>query len=153
MGLASKVLTAELSGDAQTRAREICRKLKSMLSVQKPGARPRCFLIGGETTVSVKGKGLGGRNQEFALACALELSGCRGIYLLSAASDGSDGPTDAAGAFVDGESCARARRAGLDPRRALRENDSYHFFKRLGDHFRPGPTGTNVMDFIIALID
>jgi glycerate-2-kinase len=152
MGFASKILTAALSGDAQTRAREICRKLKSMANGKRPGARPRCFLIGGETTVSVKGKGLGGRNQEFALACALELSGCRGIYLLSAASDGSDGPTDAAGAFVDGESCARAGRLGLDPRHALRENDSYHFFKRLGDHFRPGPTGTNVMDFIIALV-
>ncbi len=152
MGLAAKVLTAALSGDARTKAREICRKLKSMANGKKPGARPRCFLIGGETTVSVKGKGLGGRNQEFALACALELGGCRGIYLLSAASDGSDGPTDAAGAFVDGESCERAGRLGLDPRRALRENDSYHFFKRLGDHFRPGPTGTNVMDFIIALV-
>ena len=152
MGFTAKVLTAELSGDAQTKAREICRELKSMASVKKPGARPRCFLIGGETTVSVKGKGLGGRNQEFALACALELSGCRGIYLLSAASDGSDGPTDAAGAFVDGETFARARRAGLDPRRALRENDSYRFFHGLGDHFRPGPTGTNVMDFIFALV-
>jgi glycerate-2-kinase len=153
LGFAAKILTAEFSGDARTRAREICRKLKSLQREKKRRVRPRCFLIGGETTVTVKGKGTGGRNQEFALASALELSGSRGIDLLSAASDGSDGPTNAAGAFVDGDSLARARRLGLDPRRALGENDSYDFFRRLGDHFKPGPTGTNVMDFIIALVD
>jgi glycerate-2-kinase len=152
LGFAAKVRTADLIGDARTKARQIGSRLKSVLREKPARVRPRCFLFGGETTVRVKGKGLGGRNQEFALASVLEISGCRGIYLLSAASDGSDGPTDAAGAFVDGASCARAGRLGLDPRHALRENDSYHFFKRLGDHFHPGPTGTNVMDFIIALV-
>jgi glycerate-2-kinase len=152
LGFSAKILTAELSGDAQSKAREICRKLKSMLRKKNSGRRPLCFLLGGETTVKVKGKGLGGRNQEFALASALELSGCRGISLLSAASDGSDGPTDAAGAFVDGETFARARKLGLNPYRALRENDSYHFFEPLGDLFCPGPTGTNVLDFVIALL-
>ncbi len=152
LGFAAQVLTAELSGDAQTRAREISSKLKLSLSGKKSGDRPHCFLIGGETTVRVKGKGLGGRNQEFALASALALRGCPRIYLLSAASDGSDGPTDAAGAFVDGDTVIRAGRLGLDPRQALRENDSYHFFQHLEDLFRPGPTGTNVLDFIIALL-
>ncbi|MGH7766691.1 MAG: glycerate kinase type-2 family protein [Candidatus Binatia bacterium] len=152
LGFSARVLTAELSGDARLQARAICRKLKSSLRKKQSLRRPVCFLLGGETTVSVKGKGLGGRNQEFALASALELRGYPGISLLSAASDGSDGPTDAAGAFVDGDTLARARRIGLDPYRALRDNDSYHFFEPLGDLFRPGPTGTNVLDFVIALV-
>jgi glycerate-2-kinase len=152
LGFSARVLTAELSGDAQLKAREICRQLKSISRKRKMPRRTLCFLLGGETTVSVKGKGLGGRNQEFALASALELNGCRGISLLSAASDGSDGPTDAAGAFVDGDTFARARDLEIDPYRLLRNNDSYHFFKSLGDLFRPGPTGTNVLDFVIALL-
>jgi glycerate-2-kinase len=152
LGFAAKVLTADLSGDARTKARQIGSRLKSALREKPACVRPRCFLFGGETTVRVKGKGLGGRNQEFALASALALRGCRGVYLLSAASDGSDGPTDAAGAFVDGNTVIRAGRLGLGPRQALRENDSYHFFERLGDLFRPGPTGTNVLDIIIALL-
>ncbi len=153
LGFPATILTAELSGDARTRAKEVCSQLKSASSGKISGAGPRCFLLGGETTVSVRGKGLGGRNQEFALASALALRGYRELHLLCAASDGSDGPTDAAGAFVDGDTVARARRAGLDPRRALDHNDSYPFFERLGDLFRPGPTGTNVLDFVIALKD
>jgi glycerate 2-kinase len=153
LGFPATILTAELSGDARTRAREVCSKLKSASSGKNSGAGPRCFLLGGETTVSVRGQGLGGRNQEFALASALALRGYRELHLLCAASDGSDGPTDAAGAFVDGDTVARARRAELDPRRALDHNDSHPFFERLGDLFRPGPTGTNVLDFVIALTD
>jgi hydroxypyruvate reductase len=126
--------------------------LKSILKQKHPLRRPRCFLLGGETTGDLKGKRLGGRNPEFALACALELAGLSGIYLLCAASDGSDGPTAAAGAFVDGDTIARALRLGIDPRRALRGNDSYHFFESVGGLFRPGPTGTNVRDFVIALV-
>jgi glycerate 2-kinase len=152
LGFSAKILTSELSGDARLKAREICRQLKAILRKRNLPRRRLCLLLGGETTVGVKGKGLGGRNQEFALASALELSGCRGISLLSAASDGSDGPTNAAGAFVDGETFARARELGIDPYRALRENDSYHFFEPLSDLFRPGPTGTNVLDFVIALL-
>ena len=152
LGFAATVLAADLSGDAQTRAREICSKLKSFLSAKTARRRPRCFLLGGETTVRVRGKGLGGRNQQFALASAIALRGSRGLYLLSAASDGSDGPTDAAGAFVDGDTFTQAKGLGLDPYHALRDNDSYHFFERLKDSFRPGPTGTNVLDFIIALV-
>jgi glycerate 2-kinase len=152
LGFSAKILTAELAGDARSQAREICRQLKSILKAKHPPRGPLCLLLGGETTVGVKGKGLGGRNQEFALACALELAGLPGIYLLCAASDGSDGPTDAAGAFVDGDTIARALKLGVDPHRALRDNDSYHFFESVGGLFRPGPTGTNVLDFVIALV-
>ena len=95
---------------------------------------------------------MGGRNQEFALVSALELTGCAGLSILSAGSDGSDGPTSAAGAFTDGRTISRARALGIDPYRALRNNDSYNFFSRLGNLFCPGPTGTNVLDFKIVLL-
>jgi hydroxypyruvate reductase len=117
-----------------------------------PRARDRCLLAGGETTLEVRGKGRGGRNQEFALVLAELLAGLPGVFCLSAGSDGIDGPTDAAGAFVDGETLARAERLGLSPRAFLERNDSYRFFQRTGDLFRPGPTGTNVMDLKIAVI-
>jgi glycerate-2-kinase len=95
---------------------------------------------------------MGGRNQEFALVSALELVNCGGLYMLSAGSDGSDGPTSAAGAFADGTTISKSRALGLDPLQALRNNDSYNFFKRLGNLFCPGPTGTNVLDFKIILL-
>lgn len=109
-----------------------------------------CAIAGGETTVAVRGPGRGGRNQEFALALVDRLAGFPGA-LLSAGSDGIDGPTDAAGAFVDGGSLDRARVRGLDPAKALAANDSYTFFQRLGDLFCCGPTGTNVMDLKLAV--
>jgi glycerate-2-kinase len=107
-------------------------------------------LAGGETTVNVSGPGRGGRNQEFALALVEPLAGSA-LYVLSAGTDGIDGPTDAAGAFVDGGTRARARRAGVDSAGALERNDSYGFFAALRDLFAPGPTGTNVMDIKIAI--
>ena len=114
--------------------------------------RPLCLLAGGETTVRLGASpGRGGRNQEFGLACARAFDG-RSINLLSAGTDGVDGPTDAAGAWVDGSTLERARRLGLDAAAALAGHDSYAFFDALGDLFRPGPTGTNVMDIKIALI-
>lgn len=116
----------------------------------QPADRRWCLLAGGETTVVVRGAGRGGRNQEFALAAAPDLAGCP-VAALSAGTDGIDGPTDAAGAFVDGRTIERARRAGLDWSAALRANDSYAFFAALGDLHRCGPTGTNVMDIKIAL--
>jgi len=109
-------------------------------------------LPGGETTVHVTGKGKGGRNQEFAFVVAKELQGEAGWTLLIAGTDGIDGPTDAAGAFVDGSSMKRAQQKGLAPALLLEENDSYSFFTALGDLFVPGPTGTNVMDIKIALL-
>ncbi|MEM9292016.1 MAG: DUF4147 domain-containing protein [Acidobacteriota bacterium] len=112
---------------------------------------PACLASGGETTVTVRGSGVGGRNQELALAAALELSGKGGVVLLSAGTDGIDGPTNAAGAIVDGYTIHRALARGLDPRRALRNNDSHTFFRTLGDLVVSGPTGTNVMDLQLLL--
>lgn len=113
---------------------------------------PVCVLASGETTVTVRGNGLGGRNQEFALAGAVELAS-RAVpaVLGSAGTDGIDGPTDAAGAIVDSMTQERARLLGLDPEAALTSNDSYHFFEPLGDLIRWGPTGTNVGDLHVML--
>jgi hydroxypyruvate reductase len=116
------------------------------------GGDPRrwCALAGGETTVVLRGRGRGGRNQEFALALAHPLAG-RCAAVLSAGSDGIDGPTSAAGAFVDGSTIERARAQGVNPDLSLRDNDSHGFFGALGDLLQIGPTGTNVMDIKIAL--
>jgi glycerate 2-kinase len=99
----------------------------------------------------VHGTGLGGRNQEFALVAALELQGLDGVCLLSAGTDGTDGPTDAAGAFVDGSTVTRAAARGLDANDFLRRQDSYTFLDALGALHRTGPTGTNVMDLAIGV--
>ena len=116
--------------------------------------RQRCCLVaGGETTVTVHGDGIGGRNLELALAAALALKGTRRITLATMATDGIDGSADAAGAWVDGDTVARAREQGLDPDAALENNDSGTFFSDLGQAIRPGPTGTNVMDLVLVLID
>ena len=117
-----------------------------------PVRRPACLLSGGETTVRLRGTGKGGRNQEFVLAAALKSAGFDRLMILSAGTDGSDGPTDAAGAFADETTQTRAAAAGLDPRRYLEDNDSYHFFEALGDLFKTGPTNTNVMDLRIILV-
>lgn len=134
-----------LTGDTTECARR--RAAALITRTNRPG---QCWLAGGETTVRVRGSGRGGRNQEFALALVPFLEG-RALAVLSAGTDGIDGPTDAAGAFVDGTTAARARAARLDPGAALAANDSYTFFERLGDLFRCGPTGTNVIDVKIAL--
>ncbi|MDP6559739.1 MAG: DUF4147 domain-containing protein [Candidatus Binatia bacterium] len=152
LGFHTTVVTAELRGDTRIKARELATHLTRISRGKGSHRKPRCLLLGGETTVRVRGKGLGGRNLEFALTCAQGLAGSTNVFLLSADSDGSDGPTDAAGAFADGRSLSRARGLGLQPSRALQENDSYRFFQRLGDLFSPGSTGTNVLDLKIALI-
>jgi glycerate-2-kinase len=118
-----------------------------------------CFLSGGETTVIVRGTGRGGRNQELALAFALEIAGVDGIALLSGGTDGTDGPTDATGAVVDGSVVPGARNLGIHPEVYLGNNDSYAFFQRFDGqsgeqhHLITGPTGTNVMDIQIILIE
>ena len=122
-------------------------------AAEAAGAAPRvCVLAAGETTVRVHGRGKGGRNQELALAAALEGLGPREWALGSAGTDGVDGPTDAAGAVVDPTTLARAAAAGLDPRRFLDDNDVYRFFEPLGDLIKTGPTGTNVGDLQVVLI-
>jgi hydroxypyruvate reductase len=113
---------------------------------------PACFLSGGETTVVIKGNGKGGRNQEFALTAALDIAPEKQMVILSAGTDGTDGPTDAAGAIVDTETIKTARAMALSPENFLENNDSYHFFKKTGELLITGPTGTNVMDLRIVLV-
>ncbi|MEM2904963.1 MAG: glycerate kinase [Candidatus Bathyarchaeia archaeon] len=117
-----------------------------------PVSRPAAIVAGGETTVTVTGSGRGGRNQEVALAAALKIRGSSGVVVASLGTDGLDGPTDAAGALVDGQTVDRAREARLDPLRALAENDSYTFFKALGDLVFTGPTMTNVNDLAVMVV-
>jgi len=117
----------------------------------KTAGRPFCVLAAGETTVTVSGDGLGGRNQEFALAAALQAIPNPFVFA-SFGTDGIDGPTDAAGAVVDSTTLARARAAGLDPHKFLAENNAYAFFDALGDLIRTGPTGTNVGDVQLLLL-
>ncbi|RMG72851.1 MAG: glycerate kinase [Nitrospirae bacterium] len=146
-GYRTLLLTDSLQGEAREAARWLAGEIKRTSS-----PTPLCLISGGETTVTVKGDGLGGRNTEFALAFAMEIEGMKGVTLLSAGTDGTDGPTDAAGAVVDGETTKRARALGLDPMDYLLRNDSYNFFKNTGELLITGPTGTNVMDIQIVLI-
>jgi len=112
-----------------------------------------CFLYGGETIVTIKGKGKGGRNQELILSAAIELENNCGITILSGGTDGNDGPTDAAGAICDCKTIQKAKELGLNPKAYLNDNNSYHFFDVINELLKPGPTGTNVMDIQIVLID
>ncbi len=134
-------------------AREVGARLAAQaLDLRQGPDRPACLLLGGETTVTVRGGGIGGRNQELALAAALALDGVDGIAIASFATDGVDGPTDAAGAVVTGQTCARARESGLDPQVYLDDNDSTTLLDRAGGLIRTGPTGTNVNDIMLALV-
>ena len=152
LGYRTTVLPAELSGEASIVARELARKAIDFKKALAPGDKA-CIIAGGETTVTVRGNGKGGRNMELALVFGMEIKGLPGITFLSAGTDGTDGPTDAAGAFADGQTVAKAAGAGLDPVEYLKNNDSYAFFSRTGDLLITGPTGTNVMDIQIILID
>jgi len=144
-GLRAIELGAVLKGEARVAGRRL-----AALAGAARCSVPTCLLAGGETTVTVRGGGRGGRSQELALAAALELAGVRGVALLAAGTDGSDGPTDAAGAFADGGTVARAAARGVDAIGALASNASYDFFSAEGGLLRTGPTRTNVMD--LALI-
>lgn len=151
LGFRSGILSAEISGEAVDAARRLA---AAAMSAKHAGSRgPVCLISGGETTVTVSGSGTGGRNLELALAFAVALEGIPGVTLLSAGTDGTDGPTDAAGAVVDGMTAVRARARGLDPDEYLRNNDSYTFFRQAGGLLVTGPTGTNVMDIQIMVIE
>lgn len=151
LGYNTVVLSSMLEGEAREAGRFISRIAAEARRSGNPAPLPACILCGGETTVTVRGGGRGGRNTELALAAALDIAGEDGILVLSAGTDGSDGPTDAAGAFADWKTLACAQAAGLDAARFLEQNDSYRFFDRLGDLFKTGPTRTNVMDLQIVL--
>jgi glycerate 2-kinase len=145
------ILSSAIEGEARIVARTHAQILREVLLSGNPVRPPACILSGGETTVMVQGKGKGGRNQEFALAAAMAIDGLPNLAVLSAGTDGSDGPTDAAGALATGETIRRARQLGLDPAKYLAENNSYVFFDALSDLVRTGPTGTNVMDIHVLL--
>lgn len=151
LGFRTLILSSTIEGEAREVARghaEILRKLRLSGDSISP---PACVLSGGETTVSVRGDGVGGRNQEFALAAAIALAKVPNVVVLSGGTDGTDGPTDAAGAIATGDTVERAVALGLDPEQHLRRNDSYPFFDALGDLVKTGPTGTNVMDIHVLL--
>jgi len=144
LGFPTRILTTRMQGEAFTVGQRLGRRLAS-------APRPACLLAGGETTVTIRRGGRGGRNQELALGAALALDGQARCSTIALASDGIDGPTDAAGAWVDGESVARAHALGLDPRQAAAEHDAYPLLDRLGALVRTGPTGTNLNDLVIGL--
>lgn len=159
LGFATEIVTDVLEGEARSAARELAEFAILRQKNLGLGAQSQCLLAGGETTVKVRGNGVGGRNQEFALVFALEIAGNRGISCLCSGTDGTDGPTDAAGAIVDGNTVPLAFAAGLNPREYLENNDSYGFFEDLAlansnaaHHLKTGPTGTNVMDLAIIVI-
>jgi glycerate 2-kinase len=152
LGFHSQVLTTYLEGEAREVAKVLASIAQEIVATGRPLARPACLIAGGETTVTLKGHGRGGRNQEMALAAALRLAGLRNAAIVCLATDGSDGPTDASGAVADGYTIERARLLGLDPWRALAENDSYPFFAKLNDLLLTGPTNTNVNDLAFVFV-
>jgi hydroxypyruvate reductase len=152
LGYRPMVLSTTIEGETRDIAAMHAAIAREIITSGRPARPPVCVISGGETTVTLRGQGLGGRNQEFALAAAIALEGVAGVLAFSAGTDGTDGPTDAAGAMADGATVARAASLGLDARRALKENDSYHFFAPLGDLVMTGPTGTNVMDVRLMLV-
>lgn len=150
-GCKVEILTTQMQGHTHEAAHRFAAALREAATARKD-AGPVVLLAGGETTLAVEGDGRGGRNQEFALVAALDLQGVDNVTLLSAGSDGTDGPTDAAGAFVDGSTVARSRALGLDIDDSLRRHDSYPLLHALGDLHRTGPTGTNVMDLAVGVV-
>lgn len=145
-GFNTLLLTTFLQGEARQAGRFLAAILRQAAMSGQPINRPACIIAGGETTVTLCGDGLGGRNQELALAAVPDLAGLPDVALVTLATDGGDGPTDAAGATVSGETQVRALRAGLYVEDYLQRNDSYHFFQQLNDLLRTGPTRTNVND-------
>jgi glycerate-2-kinase len=151
-GLNTLLLTTSMEGEARTAGTLLSSIAAELASLGNPVPKPAAVVVSGETVVTVKGKGKGGRNQELALAAALKLQGIGGAVVASLSTDGVDGPTDAAGAIVDGETVERANRLGLDVQAFLAENDSYGFFSKLGDLIVTGPTGTNVNDISLIIL-
>ena len=144
LGFQADLMTRELQGEARDVARDFVARARRL-------APPACLIAGGETTVTVRGQGKGGRCQEFALAAALELTPSDRITILAAGTDGTDGPTDATGAIVDAGSIARGAAAGADARRALGDNDAYAFLRASADLVVSGPTRTNLLDLYLAV--
>jgi glycerate 2-kinase len=153
-GYQTTILSTELQGEARELGKWLAGKtLEARRSVSGNQGKKICLVAGGETTVTVRGNGLGGRNMELALFFAIAIKGVQGVTLLSAGTDGTDGPTDAAGAIVDGTTVEKAEKTGIIADDYLNNNDSYTFFKAINELFITGPTGTNVMDIQIILME
>ncbi len=146
------LLTTQAQGEAREIAKVAAAIAKEIARYNRPVPKPACVILGGETTVTLKGHGLGGRNQEIALAAAIAMQGLPNTLIAALGTDGTDGPTDAAGAIATGETIGRARAIGLDAQAHLIDNDAYHFFQPLGDLIVTGPTGTNVNDLLFILV-
>lgn len=151
MGYSTQIVTTSLAGEARVRGTEIARQALEMKKAN-PGKK-MALVYAGEPTVTVKGSGRGGRNQELVLAAAIEIQGVEGISITSLGTDGIDGPTDAAGAFCDGETISRAAQKNLNYEKELENNNAYHFFDTVGSLVITGPTGTNVMDVVVVTLE
>lgn len=153
LGYHTVILSSMIEGETRHVAKVHTAIAKEIKKTGNPIPLPACVLSGGETTVTINGKGKGGRNMEFVLAAAMEIAGHDGILVFSAGTDGTDGPTDAAGAIAGPDTISKAKQHSLDPDLYLNNNDSYTFFKTIGDLVITGPTNTNVMDLRIMLIE
>jgi len=148
LGFKASLLTSPIHGEASHMGFELAETAKSLFVSLAVGSQPACIIAGGETTVTIKGTGLGGRNQELALGAVISLSGIDQIMLVSLATDGGDGPTDAAGAVVTNQTYSIGLAKNLNPLDFLERNDAYHYFEPLGDLIKTGPTLTNVNDLV-----
>jgi len=152
LGYNTQILSSMFEGESRDIAAVHTAIAREIIATGHPVTPPACVLSGGETTVTITGPGKGGRNQEFALACAIGIKGIENVVILSAGTDGTDGPTDAAGAIADHTTIHRADEIGLIPENFLKNNNAYPFFERLSDLVKTGPTNTNVMDLRMILV-
>jgi len=153
LGYETLILSSMIEGETREAAIFHAAIAGEIMATGRPIKRPACVISGGETTVTIRGKGLGGRNQEFCLASAIAIAGASdSLVIMSAGTDGNDGPTDAAGAVVDAGTVSRGTAAGMNASEFLKNNDSYHFLKKTGDLLITGRTNTNVMDLRLILV-
>jgi glycerate-2-kinase len=151
-GLYTKFVSHPITGDARVAAKQLTDLAKAITEGHGLLKRPCCVVAGGETTVTVTGRGMGGRAQEFAASAAFEIAGLPNTWVVALGTDGTDGPTDAAGAIVTGGTVARAKKLGIDLRSSLDRHNTYPALKALGCHVHTGPTGTNVNDLYLLLL-
>jgi glycerate 2-kinase len=152
LGFNTMLLSTFVEGEAREVAKVLAALAKEIVASGRPLGRPACLILGGETTVTVRGTGKGGRNQELALAASVQIQGYDRVLIASLATDGTDGPTDAAGGLVDGTTVARGEEQGFSAQAALDENDAYLFLDRVGDLLETGPTNTNVNDLMAVFV-
>jgi len=151
-GLRTLVPSMRMKGEARVAGKRFGAIARRIVNTHQPVPPPCCVVAGGETTVTVAGKGRGGRAQEFAVAAAREIAGLQRVWVAAIGTDGTDGPTDVAGAVVGGGTVAQAKRLGVNFDHALQHNDTYPALKRLRCHITTGPTGTNVNDLYLLLV-